>query len=100
MTALDQHHVGSHRADHGPKHQPEVTANEGRSKPGIGERESIGIVYRTGGMTALLWLYFLLDWNGPRYRSPEPRFTCRNESIIAHHPRAIAHGMQNHQNYE
>jgi hypothetical protein len=21
-TTLDQHHVGSHRADHGPKHEP------------------------------------------------------------------------------
>lgn len=22
VTTLDQHHVGSHRADHGPKHEP------------------------------------------------------------------------------
>src|SRR5690625_1005179 len=24
VAALDQHHVGSHRADHGPKHEPGV----------------------------------------------------------------------------
>ena len=31
-TTLDQHHVGSHRADHGPKHEPgedlELKGNE------------------------------------------------------------------------
>ncbi len=37
ITALDQHHVGSHRADHGPKHEPGVTSNQGQSKPDIAE---------------------------------------------------------------
>jgi hypothetical protein len=28
-SPLDQHHVGSHRADHGPKHKPGVISGEG-----------------------------------------------------------------------
>jgi hypothetical protein len=28
---LSQHHVGSHRADHGPKHAPGLISNEGGS---------------------------------------------------------------------
>jgi hypothetical protein len=28
---LNQHHVGSHRADHGPKHAPGVISDEGGS---------------------------------------------------------------------
>ena len=27
--ALNQHHVGGHRADHGPKHAPGVISDEG-----------------------------------------------------------------------
>lgn len=27
--ALNQHHVGGHRADHGPKHAPEMISSEG-----------------------------------------------------------------------
>ena len=32
--ALNQHHVGGRRADHGPKHAPGVIADEGRSEKG------------------------------------------------------------------
>jgi hypothetical protein len=31
---VNQHHVGSHRADHGSKHEPGATSNEGRSELG------------------------------------------------------------------
>ena len=31
---LKQHHVGSHRADHGPKHAPGVISDEGRAEGG------------------------------------------------------------------
>ncbi|MFK0167094.1 hypothetical protein, partial [Rhizobium sp. NPDC090279] len=46
-------------------HEPGVTSNEGRSKPGIGERESVGIIYCTGSMMRCCGRHFLLDWNGP-----------------------------------
>lgn len=29
--ALNQHHVGGHRADHGPKHAPGVISHEGQT---------------------------------------------------------------------
>ena len=31
---LNQHHVGSHLADHGPKHAPGVISDEGRAEGG------------------------------------------------------------------
>jgi hypothetical protein len=37
-TTLDQHHVGSHRADHGPKHEPgEDLGRKGRKLTAIRE---------------------------------------------------------------
>lgn len=36
VTTLDQHHVGSHRADHGPKHEPgEDLITKGREIAGV-----------------------------------------------------------------
>ena len=31
ITALDQHHVGSYRADHGPKHEPGAISIKGEA---------------------------------------------------------------------
>lgn len=37
-TTLDQHHVGGHRADHGPKHEPgEALERKGRKSTAIRE---------------------------------------------------------------
>jgi hypothetical protein len=38
---LNQHHVGSHRADHGPKHAPGVISKEGCSESRTAQKEAV-----------------------------------------------------------
>ena len=40
-TTLDQHHVGSHRADHGPKHAPGMISDEGSGESRTVQKEAV-----------------------------------------------------------
>jgi hypothetical protein len=38
---LNQHHVGSHRADHGPKHAPGMISDEGSGESRMAQKEAV-----------------------------------------------------------
>ena len=38
---LNQHHVGSHRADHGPKHAPGVISDEGSGDSRTAQKKTV-----------------------------------------------------------
>lgn len=68
VTALDQHHDGSHRADHGPKHEPGWPQKKGRypafssRSRARNEQSSIG---RHSGCRTTRCVSFGLDCTGP-----------------------------------
>ena len=68
-TTLDQHHVGSHRADHGPKHEPgEDLGQKGRKLTAIRETASNLVKMerrRTLSLSSNSGRHIAIDRDGP-----------------------------------